>query len=54
VSFVGPHAYISPTWYGTPNQVPTWNYVSIEARGRVQLLETPAQRLISSIGQRAT
>jgi transcriptional regulator len=45
VSFVGPHAYISPTWYGTPNQVPTWNYVSIEVRGRVQLLETPAQRL---------
>jgi transcriptional regulator len=45
VSFVGPNTYISPTWYGTPNQVPTWNYVSIEVRGRVQMLDDPAQRL---------
>jgi transcriptional regulator len=45
VSFVGPHAYISPTWYGSPNQVPTWNYMAIEVRGRVQMLEDQAQRL---------
>jgi transcriptional regulator len=23
--FWGPHAYVSPSWYDTPNQVPTWN-----------------------------
>ncbi len=31
----GPHAYVSPDWYGTDNQVPTWNYVSAEAEGLV-------------------
>lgn len=29
----GPHAYISPTWYETPNTVPTWNYVAVHAYG---------------------
>jgi transcriptional regulator len=32
--FQGPHAYISPSWYGTPESVPTWNYVSVHAYGR--------------------
>src|SRR5262245_17536160 len=26
LSVMGPHAYVSPDWYETPNQVPTWNY----------------------------
>lgn len=25
VIFHGPHCYISPTWYGTDHNVPTWN-----------------------------
>lgn len=33
VVFAGPHAYISPTWYATPNTVPTWNYVAVHATG---------------------
>ena len=33
VVFSGPHAYISPTWYETPNTVPTWNYVAVHAYG---------------------
>jgi len=45
VSFVGPNAYISPSWYGSSNQVPTWNYIAIDVRGRVQVLDDPAQRL---------
>jgi len=32
---LGPHAYVSPDWYGTNDQVPTWNYVSAEAEGLV-------------------
>jgi transcriptional regulator len=32
--FQGPHAYISPSWYGTLESVPTWNYVSVHAYGR--------------------
>lgn len=39
VIFSGPHTYISPTWYGEPNAVPTWNYIAVHATGRLQLIE---------------
>ena len=29
----GPDAYVSPDWYDTPDQVPTWNYVAVHLRG---------------------
>ena len=29
----GPHAYVSPDWLAGVNEVPTWNYVSVEAEG---------------------
>jgi len=29
----GPDGYISPDWYGDPNQVPTWNYVAVHVHG---------------------
>lgn len=33
-SIAGPDGYISPNWYERPgNQVPTWNYVTIEVEG---------------------
>ena len=35
----GPDAYISPDWYDAPNQVPTWNYVAVHLRGRLELLD---------------
>jgi transcriptional regulator len=35
----GPDAYISPDWYGAPDQVPTWNYLSAEAEGPVRVLD---------------
>jgi transcriptional regulator len=35
----GPDAYISPDWYGLDNQVPTWNYLSLELEGRVAKLD---------------
>ena len=37
-SLAGPDAYVSPDWYGSDDQVPTWNYVTVEARGPVRLL----------------
>ncbi len=42
VIFQGPHAYISPTWYGEglPN-VPTWNYVAVHAYGLPKVIEEP-------------
>ncbi|HEY6598633.1 MAG TPA: FMN-binding negative transcriptional regulator [Pseudomonadales bacterium] len=45
VVFVGPNAYISPTWYQSPNMVPTWNYVAVEVGGRIEVLEGRAARL---------
>jgi transcriptional regulator len=33
--FTGPHAYISAGWYRERPTVPTWNYVSAQARGRI-------------------
>lgn len=33
LSCLGPDAYVSPDWYGTPDQVPTWNYVAVECEG---------------------
>ena len=38
LSFLGPHAYISPRWYKSSGQVPTWNYIAVEAFGRVRRL----------------
>jgi transcriptional regulator len=35
----GPDGYISPDWYGTPDQVPTWNYLAIELEGTVRMLD---------------
>lgn len=37
-SLAGPNAYISPDWYGTEDQVPTWNYLAVEATGPVRRL----------------
>jgi transcriptional regulator len=34
----GPHAYISPDWYGLDDRVPTWNYVAVELEGPVRAL----------------
>jgi transcriptional regulator len=34
----GPDGYVSPDWYGVPDQVPTWNYVAVHLRGRLSAL----------------
>ena len=39
LSFLGPDAYISPDWYVTPSLVPTWNYIAVEASGRLRMLD---------------
>lgn len=45
VNFIGPNAYISPNWYRSADMVPTWNYVAVEVRGRVELLDSREARL---------
>ena len=41
---LGEHAYISPDWYGTADQVPTWNYRLVEITGRARRLDESALR----------
>lgn len=38
----GPDGYISPDWYGIPDQVPTWNYVALELQGPVRKMDEAA------------
>ncbi len=45
VSFAGPHAYISPSWYKTEQLVPTWNFAAVQVRGKVSLMNEPNQLL---------
>lgn len=39
VIFHGPHAYITPQWYEAFD-VPTWSYLKVQCRGRVEMVET--------------
>lgn len=40
----GPDSYISPDWYVSEDQVPTWNYVTVHATGTVRLLDSSQTR----------
>ena len=41
--FQGPEAYITPSWYATKREtgkvVPTWNYVTVHAHGRLRTID---------------
>ena len=43
--FLGPHAYVSPNWYPskaeTGKAVPTWNYITMHARGVIRWRQEP-------------
>ncbi|MDB5797545.1 MAG: negative transcriptional regulator [Paucimonas sp.] len=42
--FHGPHAYISPTLYTSDERVPTWNYVNVQASGKVHTEHDPQRK----------
>jgi transcriptional regulator len=48
IVFQGPQAYVTPSWYVSKQAhgkvVPTWNYVTVQARGHPRLLDDPALR----------
>src|SRR5689334_6515941 len=44
--FLGPHGYVSPSWYEKPRSVPTWNYVAVHASGPVRLLSRSETRRV--------
>lgn len=41
--FQGPHAFVSPSWYQQHPAVPTWNYLTVHAYGRPQIIEDPQE-----------
>ncbi len=47
VVFQGPQAYVSPSGYASKAEhgkvVPTWNYVMVQARGRLRAIEDPRE-----------
>jgi len=43
VVFRGPHAYVSPRWYGAAPAVPTWNYLAVHAYGTPEIVAEPAR-----------
>ncbi|MGL4608091.1 MAG: FMN-binding negative transcriptional regulator [Trueperaceae bacterium] len=42
VIFQGDHSFISPTWYDKHPSVPTWNYMTVHAYGKVKIIEDTA------------
>lgn len=36
LAVMGPDGYVSPDYYGLDDQVPTWNYVAVHARGHLE------------------
>src|SRR5215467_12320027 len=41
--FMGPEAYVTPSWYSTKQEtgkvVPTWNYIAVHAYGPIEFFE---------------
>ena len=35
VLFNGPHCYVSAEWYDDPHTASTWNYMTVQARGKI-------------------
>lgn len=58
VIFQGAQAYVSPAWYPTKTEtgkvVPTWNYVMVEVRGRLRVMDDAAwvHQLVSRLTDR--
>lgn len=39
--FSGPHAYVTPAWYGEEGFVPTWDYIAVHVYGELVLADDP-------------
>ena len=44
VVFPGPHSYVSPSLYAEELSVPTWNYISLHAYGKLEPIEDDASK----------
>lgn len=43
--FHGGHTYITPKWYKSGRDVPTWNYAVVHLHGKVELIEPFAEQV---------
>ena len=56
--FLGPDAYVTPSWYATKaatgKVVPTWNYLTVHARGRLEFFDdaTRLRTLVTDLTSR--
>jgi transcriptional regulator len=50
--FMGPDAYVTPSWYATKQEtgkvVPTWNYIAVHAYGPLEFFQDP-ERLLQAV-----
>ena len=44
VTFLGPHAYLSPRVYPDLTRVPTWNYLAVHCKVSARLIEEPVEK----------
>lgn len=51
IAVTGPDGYVSPDWYGVPDQVPTWNYVAVHLTGVLEM--RPAQEMRELLDRQA-
>lgn len=39
VLFTGPHCYVSANWYTNPSMGSTWNYMTVQAKGKISFTD---------------
>ncbi len=51
VLFLGPHAYIQPSWISKPNWAPTWNFVSLKATGDITMDDALSEKSVTRLAE---
>ena len=50
VIFNGPHCYVSASWYITKEVASTWNYIDVQAKGKIKFTnEEGTKKIIESV-----
>ncbi len=50
VIFNGPHCYVSASWYITKDVASTWNYIDVQAKGKIKFTdEEGTKKIIESV-----
>lgn len=45
VIFTGPHCFVSAAWYTDPQMGSTWNYMTVQAKGKITFMDEAGTRL---------